>query len=531
MVACWRSPIPREAPIDRQLVYLGQVPRSLDTLLTGQNTMTAVGQLAQAVLGTATIVAGFTVSPTNPTSLSVILSAGQIYQQENLEASAISGLAVDTHTIIKQGINLDPLTLTLVPPTTIGFAQNVLIEAQYADSDAGLTLLSYQNPADRTQTFQGSGGNGQKQATVRKGIVAIQLKAGVAATSGTQTTPLPDAGWVGLSVVTVAYGQTSVTGTNIAPYANAPYLPVTLPGVPAGVQAGSWTFGIDNGVANALNVVLNPSNTIAAKGQQVLVQAANTNSGAATIVVNGAAAVQIVSRGLPLVGGEIKAGQFSYLTFDGQYYQLVGASQAPPSQYQTAYYILNGTFTYTVPPNVSKLKVSSWGAGGSGGGVSGPSASGAGGGGGGHAQGIYAVTGGATYTLIVGKGAVRSTPGPNNGAAGGTTSFGSLISATGGSGGAGVSSGYGVGKTPGGVGIGGTLNVPGGIGRSGFASGGTYFGGDGGSSWCSGEIPFVNGGYHDGEMPGQGGAGAGGASGPLGGGAGSDGACFVECVG
>jgi hypothetical protein len=493
--------------------------------------MTAVGQLAQAVLGTATIVAGFTVSPTNPTSLSVILSAGQIYQQENLEASAISGLAVDTHTIIKQGINLDPLTLTLVPPTTIGFAQNVLIEAQYSDSDAGLTLLSYQNPADRTQTFQGSGGNGQKQATVRKGIVAIQLKAGVAATSGTQTTPLPDAGWVGLSVVTVAYGQTSVTGTNIAPYANAPYLPVTLPGVPAGVQAGTWTFGIDNGVANALNVVLNPSNTVAAKGQQVLVQAANTNTGAATIVVNGAAAVQIIYRGLPLVGGEIKAGQFTYLTFDGQFYQLVGTSQAAPSQYQTAYYILNGTYTYTVPPNVSKLKISLWGGGGSGGSTSTTSASGSGGGGGGHGQGIYAVTGGATYTLIVGQGAPRPAKGNNNGTTGGTSSFGSLISATGGSGGDGVTSGFGIGKTPGGISLGGTLSIPGGVGRSGFLIGSSYYGGDGGAAWCSGEIPFTLTGQHDGEAPGQGGAGAGGASGGSQGSAGSNGAVFVECVG
>lgn len=525
---------PWEAAIDRPIVYFGQVPRSLDVLTLGQFTMTALSQISQAMLGTTTIVAGFTVSASNPASLSVILSAGQIYQQENLEASAVSGLAVDAHTIVKQGVNLDPVTLTLVPPTTIGFAQNILIEAQYADSDTGATVLTYQDPVNKGNTFQGPGGNGQKQNTVRRGVVAIQLKAGVAATSGTQTSPIPDAGWVGLAVVTVAYGQTTITGTNISAFAQAPFIPTTLPAVPAGVQAGKWTYGVDNGVANAMNVVLNPSTTVLSFGQQIAVQAKFTNTGAATAVINGQPAVQIVYRGAALTGNELKAGQFAYLIFDGFYLQLVGASQAPPAQYQEATYQTAGTYTYTVPPNVTQIKVRIWGAGGSGAGVSSSSgvyATPCGGGGGGYSEYPFNVTPGSVYNAVVGLGAARPAAGQNPGLAGGLSSFGSLMSATGGQG-ASVTAG----PTPGGIGIGptGALILRGGVGRGGFfsGSGNTPCGGDGGSAYGCGPVPFSSGAQHDAEQPGQGGSGASTLNNSnVAGGAGRDGMIQVECVG
>ena len=78
------------------------------------------------------------------------------------------------------------------------------------------------------------------------------------------------------------------------------------------------------------------------------------------------------------------------------------------------------TYTFTVPAAISTVRVRVWGAGGGG-----SSGNNAGGGGGGFAIGEFAVTGGTNFTVTVGQGGQANT-------AGGTSSFGSLISATGG---------------------------------------------------------------------------------------------------
>ncbi len=262
--------------MDRPSVYLGQVPRSLDVLSLGQDAMVGLGKLAEAVLGTATIVTGFPITATSPASLNISVGAGQVYEVENLEATQLSGLASDTHQIVKQGLTLDPTTLTLVPPTTVGFAVNVLIEVQYQDVDTGAIVLTFQNPAVPGTTFQGPGGNGQQSNTVRKGVAQIVPKYGTSATAGQQTTPTPDVGYVGVAVVTLTYGQTTITSTNVSPYnSGASYLPVTLTGVPASVLSGAWVFG----TATAAGPVV-PGGTTA--------QVTAANSYAATLFATGA---------------------------------------------------------------------------------------------------------------------------------------------------------------------------------------------------------------------------------------------------
>ena len=224
--------------MDRPINYYGALARVLDILNTGQSAMVGLGKLAEAVLGTSSVVDGFTLVPTAPASLNATLSAGQVYQAANLEASPISSLLVDTHTIVKQGVMLDSVALTFVAPATVGFAQNFLVEVQYADSDTGNTLLYYYNAANPSIPLAGAGNNNQQQATMRKGVVAIQIKAGAAAASGTQVTPSPDAGWSGIYVVTLAYGQTTVTSGNIVKYSGAPFIPGKLSSIPAFVFTG-----------------------------------------------------------------------------------------------------------------------------------------------------------------------------------------------------------------------------------------------------------------------------------------------------
>lgn len=309
--------------MDRPVTYFGQVPRSLDVLNVGQDAMVALAKLSEALLGTAVAIAGFACTATTPASLNLVVGPGQIYEIENLEATTVSGLQVDTHQILKQGINLDPTALTLVPPTTVGFAVNILIEAQYADADTGQVLLTFQNPSVSGQTFQGPGGNGQQSNTVRKGVATLQPKYGTPATSGQQTTPTPDAGFVGIAVVTLAYGQTAFTSTNIVTYFAAPYF-ANLPSIPPGVQSGKWLYGVDTGAADAAVVPLNPTPAALTPGMEVLAKIIAPNATTTPrITLAGFGPLPIVRQGgqAPQAGD---VGNYTPFIFDGANLRLNG---------------------------------------------------------------------------------------------------------------------------------------------------------------------------------------------------------------
>lgn len=96
-------------------------------------------------------------------------------------------------------------------------------------------------------------------------------------------------------------------------------------------------------------------------------------------------------------------------------------------------YVFGASAAWTTPIGVHRLRVRLVGGGGGGGGGS-SSYSGAGGGAGGYAEGIFAVTPGQAFNVDIGAGGVGSAPG-SSGGQGGTTAFGSLLSATGGQGG------------------------------------------------------------------------------------------------
>ena len=104
---------------------------------------------------------------------------------------------------------------------------------------------------------------------------------------------------------------------------------------------------------------------------------------------------------------------------------------APPKWTNVRSYLLNGTYTFVVPQNTFQILAMVWGAGGSGGAYTSGSYI-SGGGGGGFAMGIIDVAPGqALPTLTVGAGGAAVTSG-NNGNAGGTSSIGTILTATGG---------------------------------------------------------------------------------------------------
>ncbi len=272
-------------------------------------------------------------------------------------------------------------------------------------------------------------------------------------------------------------------------------------------QSGKWNYAIAGGTANALTASLSPAPpSPAPAGMSVVLKVATTNTGPATLNLNGLGAVNITTvTGALLAAGDLPAGIPVVLVFSGTAWILVGPSL---SQVQSAtagnqqFFTASGTFV--VPAGVTKLFVRV--VGGGGGGARGGAAyglSGGGGGAGGYAEKIIATTPGTSWAVTIGAGGSR---GATVGGTGGTSSFGANISATGGFGGNGVSGNCAGGS--GGTGIGGDFNLPGANGLDGNTQSATIQGGAGGGSAFGGGGPSVDGGGGDGKVPGAGGGGA-----------------------
>ena len=190
--------------VDRVINYAGAVPLDVDLLNTNKNLMIGLGFALQAILGGSTVVDGLACTPTGPASLQVLVAQGSIYSTENVDGTAFGSLGSDTsHQILKQGLTaLGNTTFTCAAPSTSGNSIAYLIQGEYQDVDGGSTVLPYYNASNPAVAFNGPANSGTSQNTVRQGKFVLNLKAGTSATTGTQVTPTPDAGFTGLWVVT-----------------------------------------------------------------------------------------------------------------------------------------------------------------------------------------------------------------------------------------------------------------------------------------------------------------------------------------
>lgn len=94
----------------------------------------------------------------------------------------------------------------------------------------------------------------------------------------------------------------------------------------AGVQQELYVYAADTGAANAYVVTLTPAPTVVV-GSLVVMKAANANTTASTLAVNGGGANPITKSGnTALSGGEIKAGMIVFLVWDGTEWQIIGSS-------------------------------------------------------------------------------------------------------------------------------------------------------------------------------------------------------------
>lgn len=249
--------------MDRTIVYPGSIPLDVDILQPQRNTMAAIGMALRAILGTTSIADGLACAPTAPASMQVVVGAGSLTVNGVVDSAAYGSLSANTSdALVKMGINLASTTMSaLTPPGTAGQSQNFLIQASVSETDTGATVLPYYNAANPASPYSGPSGAGTAQNTRRVQTVTLSWKAGAAATTGSQTTPTPDAGYVGLWVVTVANGATSITAGNIAEYPLAPFLRSKLPDVRRRLTGNLTLYVATTG--NDSNSGLNPGAALA----------------------------------------------------------------------------------------------------------------------------------------------------------------------------------------------------------------------------------------------------------------------------
>ncbi len=240
--------------MDRQIVFPGSIPLDTDILSIQRDSMIALGYLAQATLSAGPIADGLVCAPTTPASLTISVGPGSITALASIDATNFGSLPADTaDPLLKMGINTTATLFTLTAPTTSGQTISYLIQASMLESDATPVVLPYYNAANPAQPFSGPANTGAAQNTQRLQRVQLQLKPGAPANAGSQVPPPVDAGWVGLYVITVNYGQTQVTAASITTLPTAPFIQFKLNSLTPGFSRmvtlySSTTFAVPNGV-------------------------------------------------------------------------------------------------------------------------------------------------------------------------------------------------------------------------------------------------------------------------------------------
>jgi hypothetical protein len=372
--------------MDRRIVYPGSIPLDIDILSPQQNAMVLAGFLAQATFGAATLFDGLACVPTAPASLSVKVGPGSVISFQPLEATAYGSLVADTaDSIMKIGVNRGATTLSFASPIIAGQSQYFLIEGSFLEQDGSPTVLTYYNSSNPAVPFSGPGNSATPQNTVRTQSVNLQIKAGAAAATGTQTIPPVDSGWFGLWVITLQTGQSSITSGSIALYGGAPFVGAKIP-------------------------ALAPINSAALTGLPT-----------STTPTLGDASTRIATMA------------------------ALAAATAPLNAKGTGQQVITTSTTFTVPANITRISVSGVAPGGSGGGAYSNAGSLSAGGSGSSGQWVFEQVFAVTAGQVI---AVTNANGPAGGAGsttvgvGGTgglnaptASFGALITLTGGSGG------------------------------------------------------------------------------------------------
>ena len=251
---------------------------------------------------------------------------------------------------------------------------------------------------------------------------------------------------------------------------NTAFIPMTFSGGGGGgvpTNAPLITYVADSGLSNAFNLGSLANGILA---QNVLFGLATPYTIPIPLPVSdGGTGLDSVNPYSVIIGGTSGTSAFQTLSNVGAAGQvLTSAGAGMPPSFQTVpntlggiinvqYFTSSGTYTPTAGATQAIVEVVG-GGGGSGGCAStstGQVACSAGGGGGGYARSYISSL--SSQTVTVGAGGNGATAGANTGSTGGTTSFGPLVSASGGAGGQGGTANTGSGGSNGGIGGSGLL--------------------------------------------------------------------------
>lgn len=282
-----------------------------------------------------------------------------------------------------------------------------------------------------------------------------------------------------------------------------------------------------SGSANIQTVTLSPAPTSSSQlsGIPITLLSQGTNTGAVTLNVNGLGALPVVTTGGSQIGGNVLVTSYPFtVILAGSAFVLMSSGGKTGRGF--AQFSTPGTHSFLWPLGVPTIKSRLWGAGGSAGGVNGNAQS-SGASAGGYSEKLITGVPGTVYTVIIGAGPVGGNGTPTDGTTGGTTSFGTFHSATGGGPGFSSSSGGQPTTSAGGIGIGGDINLQGTTGSGSITNGG---GSGGGSPFGIAGAPAgsIGGPGSAGFQPGGGGGGTAGTSGGFPGGKGGDGLALFD---
>ncbi len=246
----------------RMTIYPNEVGSTAKVLQMQRDSYKALFQFIADSLGnTSSYFTGLAATP--GTGLSVSIGRGALYQYLANDPTTWSTLAADTTPYELQAILEAAATVTLSPPAmTSGQSVNILIEAQVQVQDATASNTNFYNSSNPLAPTP------LARSNTRSNVVVLQAKNGTPATTGLQTSPAADAGWVPLWVITVDQGEVSINSGDIAAAAGAPQFygfvqvnpagntPVFLN--PASQQTGSINISgqAQIGAANSNNALL-----------------------------------------------------------------------------------------------------------------------------------------------------------------------------------------------------------------------------------------------------------------------------------
>lgn len=223
--------------MNRRITYATQLANSLFALQDQNEQMFDLHCLIDAILGETTELNGFACTPTSPASLTVNVAPGQIYSQEEIDATdfgtAPTMIPADPRLIMKFAYTLDSTPFTFVPPVTVGDSRNDLIQIAFQEADGdstglsffgGVTEVTVSTPTGTTDIPVANNSITNNVNVERLDNVVFNVKVGTPAPTGTQVTPTPDAGYTGALVITTTQGVSTITAGEIAEYPGAPFI-------------------------------------------------------------------------------------------------------------------------------------------------------------------------------------------------------------------------------------------------------------------------------------------------------------------